>query len=295
MSERRWPPSALHAALPQADALAAWLLLGWLGQRLGWSVASGVLPVVMWWTVRCASAALGAQRAMPGLWTSAGTIGALGATGSLLALALLPTGPASLGLLLLVSALWGVWSASIAAGSGRTDPTLPGQAMGLMMGSLWLSSQWCLGPGWTDAQAVALHLGLMAGIPLLLAALRQRKPAAATVSPRQAAALLATGALLMAWPDAPDGRLAGMALLVLAWALSQHGAQPVGAPRIRSFTPAAPGLGPALLLAAGLLAPTHGPAAMHAVWWCVAGLALVSLAPRQWSRPFNAQRWRDAS
>ena len=44
---------------PEALALARWtaLLMGWVwlgaqGQRLGWSVASGVLPVALWWALR---------------------------------------------------------------------------------------------------------------------------------------------------------------------------------------------------------------------------------------------------
>jgi len=56
---------ALHAKLNASDALAhagelaQWtlLLLGWLwlgeqGSRLGWSLASGVTPVALWWTAR---------------------------------------------------------------------------------------------------------------------------------------------------------------------------------------------------------------------------------------------------
>ena len=53
MSER--PPPLRTEAL----ALARWtaLLMGWVwlgaqGQRLGWSVASGVLPVALWWAMR---------------------------------------------------------------------------------------------------------------------------------------------------------------------------------------------------------------------------------------------------
>ena len=66
MSEPK-PPSALR----QLDALAAWVLLGWLGMRLGWSVASGVLPVVVWWTVRVSAARRHGPRrevGVVGLW-----------------------------------------------------------------------------------------------------------------------------------------------------------------------------------------------------------------------------------
>lgn len=279
----RWGgPSALR----QADALLAWLLLGWLGQRLGWSVASGVLPVVVWWAVRCGGTALFARGDRPGAWLLAG------AAALLASLIVLPSGHAALAALLLAAALWGGWSASLARTAADTSPTLPGLAMGLMMGSLWLASQWCLGPGWTPAQAVALHGGLMLGVPLLLAALRRpgRWPGEApTWTP---AALLAAGAVLMAWPDATAWRLAGMVLLVLAWAL---GTRSLGQPRTQ--VPA--GLGPVLLLAVGWLAPTQGPAAMQAAWAMVAVLAVADLLRWRPRRPPDSlnppQRWSDVS
>ena len=126
-----------------------------------------MLPVVLWWTLRCSGTARWAHAATPRVWLLASAVGLLAV------LPLLPTGPAALAVLLLAAALWGGWSASIARTAGDTTPTLPGLAMGLMMGSLWLGSQWCLGPGWTPAQAVALHAGLMLGVPLLVAALRR--------------------------------------------------------------------------------------------------------------------------
>ena len=276
-----------RSALRRLDTLLAWLLLGWLGQRLGWSFASGVLPVVLWWTLRCSGTARWAHAATPRFWLLASAVGLLAV------LPLLPTGPAALAVLLLAAALWGGWSASIARTAGDTTPTLPGLAMGLMMGSLWLGSQWCLGPGWTPAQAVALHAGLMLGVPLLVAALRRAGcwPASAAACPP--AALLAAGALLMAWPDATAWRLAGMGLLVLAWTVGTHGAHPAGTARAQ--VPA--GLGPALLLAVGWLAPTQGPAAMQAAWAIVAVLALADLLRWRPHRPSVAlkppQRWSD--
>jgi hypothetical protein len=59
---RRFMHGGVLSALRQLDALAAWLLLGWLGQRLGWSFASGLLPVVVWWTVRCHGTVFPAHR-----------------------------------------------------------------------------------------------------------------------------------------------------------------------------------------------------------------------------------------
>lgn len=284
MSERLHP--ALHATLRQADALAAWLLLGWLGQRLGWSVASGVLPVVVWWVVRCGGTALVTHGAVPRTWPRACAAGALGL---LVSLALLPAGHAALACLLLGSALWGAWSAALAAGDNT--PTLAGQAMGLMMGSLWLSSQWCLGPGWTDAQAVALHIGLMTGLPLLVAAARRYDPVCLRASSRLLAALLATGALLLAGASGTEGRLAGMVLLVMAWSLG------AGAPTsVRSPLPAA--LGPALLLAVGLGSPTLGPQSLQWAYGVLGVLALWAACGKRLADDPLAPpplTWKDAS
>jgi hypothetical protein len=261
--------------LRQMDALAAWLLLGWLGQRLGWSFASGLLPVVFWWAVRCVGTPSRNRVAtkVVALW-----VGLLAAV-LLLAVLVLPLrGHVALATLLLASVMWGAWSASLDAAWGEARPTLAGQAMGLMMGSLWLSSHWCLGPSWTYEQTILLHLGLMAGLPWPLALLRRQYPNAVRALARQCALLLAIGALIMAWPSSPTWRVLGMSLLVLAWSLplprrcTEKGLPGLVVPY------AAMGLGPALLLAIGLLAPTHGPAAMQAAWWLMAALALVALA-----------------
>lgn len=274
------------AALRQADALAAWLLLGWLGQRLGWSVASGVLPVAVWWAVRCGGTALGTHRASPHAWALACAAGALGLVASL---ALLPAGPMALVALLLGSALWGAWSAALA--TGDNTPTLPGQAMGLMMGSLWLGSQWCLGPGWTDAQAVALHLGLMTGLPGLVAVARRHEPARWCASPRLLAAILATGALLMAGSGGTEGRLAGMVLLVTAWSLGAGAPNPA-----RSPLPAV--LSPALLLAVGLGSPTLGPQSLQWAYGVLGVLALLTTCSKRLADDRHAPSpltWKDAS
>lgn len=284
MSELESPP-----ALRQLDALAAWLLLGWLGQRLGWSFASGVLPVVVWWTVRCSGGAFSALVGPLKVWPPAG------AAGLLALLPLLPAGPAALAVLLLAAALWGCWSASLARAAGDTMPTLPGQAMGLMMGSLWLGSQWCLGPGWSDAQSVTLHLALM-GLGPFVADLALR--AAPCRSPRLAASLLAAGALLMALPVGTAARVAGMVLMALAWSLGLDRHTPSAARPPRGMQGPGVGLGPVLLLAAGGLAPTLGPLAMQLAWSVVALLALAALLPGRDRAPaasLPSPRWSDVS
>lgn len=258
--------------------LAAWLLLGWLGQRLGWSMASGLLPVVCWWAARCAVTARTPRHARAAGWVSPLLLGVLW---------VLPTGPVAQGVLLLAAALWGCGSGALAAAMGPSRPTPPGLAMGLMMGSLWLSGQWCLGPGWTDTQSVALHLGLMVGVPGALALARPARPTMWVHAPL---VLLAAGALCLAWPDAPAVRLPGMVLLVLAWALPLTD----WAPHVARSLPT--GLGPLLLLAVGLLAPTHGPTALQAAWWVVAALAVAPAVPWWPNRPAPAlspHRWSD--
>ena len=278
----------LLPALRQADTLLAWVLLGWLGQRLGWSFASGVWPVVVWWSVRCGGGAWFACGPWPRTWPLAG------AAALLASLTVLPLDQVALPVLLAAAALWGGWSASLSAATDATTPSLPGQAMGLMMGSLWLSGQWCLGPGWTDGQAVALHLGLMLGVPLLAAAVQRLGRFSASVPAWPPTALLAAGALLMAWPGDSEWRLAGMLLLVLAWSLAAHRS----APARPGALPLPAGLGPALLLAVGLASPSLGPLSLQWAYGALGVLALLSTLasgladdPRT-PPPLN---WKDAS
>lgn len=107
------------AALAHAGEVAQWVvvLLGWIwlgeqGMLLGWSLASGVLPVALWWAVRllCRGSAW-ALRADPAVVGGCGllTVGAV----------FLPTGvaaldaPAGLMALVFLAVLWGLWSALI--------------------------------------------------------------------------------------------------------------------------------------------------------------------------------------
>jgi hypothetical protein len=281
MSELK-PPSALR----QLDALAAWVLLGWLGMRLGWSVASGVLPVVVWWAVRVSAVrrhGLRRDAGVAGLWLA------------MLSLATVTSGlapPHGLSLLLVAAAGWGLWSATLSACGSDQPLPLAQLAMGLMMGSLWLSSQWCLGPGWTDGQTVALHLGLMAGLPLAVSVVRQLTRTQLTVGPCPALALLAVGALLLATAGTPVGHIAGMALVVLGGALhmpSRHAAPSDALIRLA---------GPALLLVIGVMAPALGPSTLQAAWALVALLAAAqALHPTRFVRsPVSTlQRWSDAA
>lgn len=281
MSEPKPPP-----ALRQLDALAAWVLLGWLGMRLGWSVASGVLPVVVWWAVRVSTVRRHGLRrdvGVAGLWLA------------MLSLATVASGLASphgLPLLLIAAAGWGLWSATLSGHAHERTLPLAQLAMGLMMGSLWLASQWCLGPGWTDRQAVALHLGLMAGLPLAVSMARRLTGTHLCVGRGPVMALLASGALLMVTAGSPLGHVAGMALVVSAGALNLQSHRPAPASAVSGLA------GPALLLAVGLTAPALGPTALQAAWVLVALLAAAQALQTAWFvRPpvSTPQRWSDAA
>lgn len=106
-----------HDALAHAGEVAHWtlLLLGWLwlgeqGSRLGWSVASGVVAVTLWWTARllCRGQAW-VFRCPPLLIGLGGLLTALGVALT----SQLPDQTAAHLILLMVALLWGVWSAMV--------------------------------------------------------------------------------------------------------------------------------------------------------------------------------------
>lgn len=277
MSERQSRPVSLRksAGAITADTLLAWCLLGWLGQSQTWSTASGVLPVTVWWSVKCVASRYplpAIDRALlPWLGTLIWVLMAV-ATGHH------PSVPA--GALLVAAGTWGVWSAWIAhdhrTGDGAAHrsiaPTLAGQCMGLMMGTMWLAGQWCLGLAWAPWESAAWHVGLMAAAPVVVGAgfrylpmLRTRRsqgPSLTTIL-----AMLGCSALAMA--DTPPWHLAGMLTLMLAWALARY----TGSHEV----PGRWWIGPPLLLVTGWLAPTHGPNALQAVWAVMALLCLSRL------------------
>lgn len=114
MSDLRRASATRHSALAHAGEVAQWvmLLLGWLwlgeqGMRLGWSLASGVLAVVLWWAARLlCRGSRWALRASPSVMAVCGGLSALGVW---LPEALAATNLAHLGLLA-VALVWGAWS-----------------------------------------------------------------------------------------------------------------------------------------------------------------------------------------
>lgn len=351
MSERR------HPLPPEAQALACWivLLMGWVwlgaqGQRLGWPTASGVMPVVLWWSVRLLAADSPWLRRWP---TQAPRMLGMATAAASLLVAVCP-GVGHTGLLGL-AVVWGLWSALLEsrAGHGRCSrhwsgwppllaagltalgtvapwptpvtagvsalvlllaaglsPTGPGQesprpafshpgaalpasAMGLMMGSLWLGNVWCSAAGWSNAELVGWHLGLMALLPAFTQADLIPRYLPTVAAARLPLVLLCVGStVLIAGTQAAHG-LAGMVLLALAWAMHTGRHR-----RAASCWPTLVWTGPVLLLAVGLTSPTHGPQSLQWAYGVLGVLALlVTLAKGLADEPHAPlpSTWKDAS
>lgn len=113
MSETTGIADGGRAALPHAGEVAQWVvvLLGWLwlgeqGMRLGWSLASGVLLVALWWAARLVCR--GSDWALLSAPAVVGWCGLLTACGIWLPDLLPSQGTAHAGLLA-VAVLWGLW------------------------------------------------------------------------------------------------------------------------------------------------------------------------------------------
>jgi hypothetical protein len=264
---------------PSAQALAhgATLLMGWVwlgqqGQRLGWSVASGVLAVALWWALRVLFAQSGLVKQLPrraSVWLGVGTVGgALGVAG-------LAASPAAHALLLVLAGVWALWSAALEAGSpgaiakpNGAAASLPQTAMGLMMGSLWLTSSWCATAGLPPATVVGFHVLLMAVLPAL-ASRWHLPPWTAQAGPLT---LVLAGSLVLQLGNGVVHGATGMGLLALAWALQG----PQGnAPHTARHWAAL--VGPALLLAVGWWSPTLGPQVLQAVYGLLGAGAFLAL------------------
>lgn len=347
------PTTLTHAAevAQWVVVLLGWVWLGEQGTLLGWSMASGLLPVALWWAVRllcrastwmfrCHSIVL----AFAGLLTVSGVwvLGRLTSTFF------------SLTALLGLAMVWGAWSALIETrtqsstfelGSVAWHPVIAAvmvmggwqmlgttsvphlgviilltlcagllyandryeaqpkktclgvrtniqtllapSAMGLMMGSLWLNNAWCIGLGWRTEQMVMTHLGLMAGLPALVACVIR---ATNVQSVNQyhfhiSLALLALGAMAL-MGDNPIYSVLAMLLPSLSWSLHctrsrlKNETTGIGSPWL------AKGLallvGPLLLAWVGVLSPTQGPLAIQTALALLGTLALLQLMHLWW-------------
>jgi len=161
MSDTQVAGPQAQRALTHAREVAHWLvlLLGWLwlgerGTQLGWSWASGVLAVAMWWSVRllcrgsawtfrCAPWAMG----LLGVFTVGGT-GALERAAGL---------PWAHGLLLGLAVVWGLWSALIETRSQVSTFRLGPVAWHPVLAAALVACCW----HWPDGAPVT-HGGVMA-------------------------------------------------------------------------------------------------------------------------------------
>jgi hypothetical protein len=265
----------VHALVHWAALLMGWVWLGQQGQRLGWSVASGVLAVALWWALRVLFAQSGFIHRLPrqsSIWLGAFTVGgALGVAG-------LAASPMAHALLLVLAGVWALWSASLEASSPSpiampcgAAASLPNTAMGLMMGSLWLTSSWCATAGLPPATVVGFHVLIMAVLPALASRWRLA-PWAAQAGPLT---LMLAGSIVLQLGNGAAHGATGMGLLALAWALQGTPRSAVPAHHIARHWAAL--AGPALLLAVGWYSPTLGPQVLQAAYGLLGAGALLGL------------------
>lgn len=151
MSETRHGPAVPFSAWVHAGEVAQWvlLLLGWLwlgeqGMRLGWSLASGVLAVSLWWAARLVCRGSNwALRASPAV---IGLCGAFSALGVWLPEALRTMDSGAFNLahvgLLAVALLWGLWSGMVETRSRVSTFDLGGVAWHPVLAALGVALVW---------------------------------------------------------------------------------------------------------------------------------------------------------
>ncbi len=343
---------------PATLALARWtvLLMGWVwlgaqGQRFGWSLASGVVPVALWWAMRLVLANLHLSHDLPrsapwvlGTITALGTLAvakvpSLGILG-LLALALVwaawavildspdassrcqrrwagwppllaaalcafaTTAPVSAlvsihaVVLILLGAAWlgravNSEASRVATTSAHPSGFIPTAAMGLMMGTLWLASDWCRSAGVSNAEVVAVHLGLMAAMPALTRWEVIPRRLSLLQSQRISLVLVVTGSVVLWSGNQAVHGLLGMGLMFLAWAMHSGRYSAAGN---EAWRWSALG-GPLLLLMVGWLSPVAGPVALQ---WAYATLGIMALLALPMTGRYNQPslpvrfQWRDA-
>jgi hypothetical protein len=198
-----------------AQALSRWtaLLLGWVwlgaqGQRLGWSIASGVLAVALWWGLRLVLAQR-MRREAP----RRGTLLTLGGLTAVCAgfVAQADGGTASFWMLMALAALWAAWSVALdASATNATRCQRP-----------WV--------GWPPVLAALISWAVLSaptalsltGLPIALVLLAAALLASATVparpsAPRRLPAPITTSTL----PQTAMGLMMGSLWLGSAWCAS---------------------------------------------------------------------------
>jgi hypothetical protein len=187
-----------------------WVWLGAQGQRLGWSLASGVLAVALWWALRLVFAHL-AWREAPARRTLL-ALGMLTAAGAGF-VARADAGPASFWMLMALAAPWAAWSVALdATAASATRCRRP-----------WV--------GWPPVLAALITLAVLSipvaqqlttGLPVALVLLGAGLLASATVPaipawPRCSPTPLTGGNTL---PQAAMGLMMGSLWLGSAWCAS---------------------------------------------------------------------------
>ena len=173
MSETRPAPKTGHSALAHASEVAQWvlLLLGWLwlgeqGMRQGWSVASGVLAVSLWWAARLlCRGSHWALRASP---TMMAVCGGLSALGVWLPEALAAWNLAHLGLLAL-ALIWGAWSGLVETRSRVSTFDLAQVAWHPVLAAAAVSWMW-----WAPVDAISATVSTSVLLALCTAVLHAR-------------------------------------------------------------------------------------------------------------------------
>lgn len=282
MSEQplRWQelPPAAHALARWTVLLMGWVWLGQQGQRLGWSVASGVLAVALWWALRLVFGRCVRQPARPR--STAVLLGVVTVAGVLL-LAQSATGTPARALLLALAAVWALWSASLeasgpAARCQRPWAGWPPLVAALLTWTVLGTSAAPLPHGWA-AGALLLGSALLGGL-----ATPQRPPhttawhtdTASSALPQTAMGLM-MGSLWLgtAWCTAAGWPLHTVVGLHLALMAAMPGLTRLDWIPL-TLTPLAKQVLPLALLALGALVLLTGEGTAHGV----TGMVLMALA-----------------
>ncbi len=162
-----------------------------------------------------------------------------------------------------------------------------GMAMGLMMGSLWLSADWCSAAGIPLQGVIAAHLAVMGLLPALVSLRPGARRGLAIAGGEDLRLLLLAAGGLIAWIEpSPAGWAAAMACHALAWAAGVHRPLDRSGPPARypepvsSLAPTLGLAGPVLLLAVGLASQAWGPQALAAGHALVGFSAFAALVVR---------------
>lgn len=228
MARSSAPCPSLHAVVRWTVLLMGWVWLGQQGQRLGWSVASGVLAVALWWAVRlifehsrCIGRLPTHATVLLGAITAGGALGVAGLAASTTAHTLL----------LALACVWALWSAALEASEGHArcpghwagwPPLLAAGLTGLTMGAPDLLATLGLqpAPGTAAASALLCVAALQLRVSNACRVVRPASHTAAALLPQTAMGLMmGTLWLASAWcatVGLPASTMVGLHVLLMA-------------------------------------------------------------------------------